>query len=69
MISVICSRCGGTGQLTYLQEASTTPWSEVCPECEGRGIVQELSFEERKELKQKEGKPCQNLSTYSERMT
>ena len=53
MISVICSRCGGTGQLTYFQEASTTPWSKVCPECSGKGQVQELSFEERKELGQK----------------
>ena len=55
MIPVICSCCGSTGKIKSLQYFSGWDWfEEACPECKGIGIVQELSFDERKELKQKE---------------
>lgn len=55
MISVICSRCGGSGQLEFLDYKKDWCWrAETCPKCRGTGRVQELSFNERKELKQKE---------------
>ena len=54
MITVICSRCGGTGKLEFLD--SKPPYRNflICPECKGAGEVQELSFEERKKLKASE---------------
>ena len=46
MITVICSNCGGLGNKEYLNKKGH--WAKyVCPECGGRGTVQELSFEEK----------------------
>lgn len=53
MITVICSRCAGSGQVEYYDNYGQGGfYPEVCPECNGAGRVQELSFEERKKLKQ-----------------
>ena len=47
-IKVICSRCGGIGTLQFLRLTEPHWRTETCPECDGSGRVQELSFEERK---------------------
>ena len=48
MITVVCSECGGTGILKYINKY--WDWVEKsCEECGGKGTVQELSFKERKE--------------------
>ena len=49
-IKVICSRCGGSGRLHFLQfEEDKSFWEdEECPNCRGSGTVSEESFEERK---------------------
>lgn len=53
-IKVICSRCGGIGTLKFLRLAEPHWRTEACPECDGSGRVQQLSFQERK---QKQGGP------------
>ena len=52
MIAVICSRCGGSGQIEYYDNYNYGHggfYSEICPCCLGTGKVEELSFEERKQ--------------------
>lgn len=51
-IRCICSRCGGTGQLQFLEfeGASIMPWwrAEICLACSGSGQVEAEDFHQRK---------------------
>lgn len=60
-INVICSRCGGQGKLEFLQcdDDGHGIWEgEQCPACGGRGVVSELSFQERKAQQDALGVPA-----------
>lgn len=51
-ISVICSKCGGTGQLQFLDFegfSTTSSWKiETCPVCNGSGQVEAEDFHQKK---------------------